>query len=108
MKIRLRADIRAAMKDGRQDETKLFRALVAAIDNAEAPPARQESSTPVQFQSGAAEVERLVLSRSDVAQVLQAAISEREHAALEFERLGRMDHAGSLRTEAHLAKRYVE
>lgn len=38
MKTRLRADLRAAMKAGRASEARLIRALVAAIDNAEAPP----------------------------------------------------------------------
>lgn len=37
MKARMRADLRRAMKAGRTTETLLLRALIAAIDNAEAP-----------------------------------------------------------------------
>jgi len=37
MKVRLRADLRAAMKDRRAVEAKVIRALIAALDNAEAP-----------------------------------------------------------------------
>lgn len=110
VKARLRADLRTAMKDRRTFETKVIRALLAAIDNAEAPPvhARQAMSVHHRFRSGSAEVERLLLSRSDVRHVLWVEIHERERAAAELEHLGRMDHAEVLRAEALLAKRYLE
>ena len=38
MKDRMRVDLRAALRDRRADDARLLRALVAAIDNAEAPP----------------------------------------------------------------------
>lgn len=87
MKVRLRADLRAAMKDGRTVETNVFRALVAAIDNAEAPPNHDGRTAPVHhhFQNGSAEVERLLLSRTQVRDILLAEIRERERAAAEFE-----------------------
>jgi hypothetical protein len=110
MKARLRADLRTAMKDRRTIEAKVIRALVAAIDNAEAPPthAGQTALVHHHFRSGSAEVERLLLSRSHVRHVLLAEIHERERAAAELERLEKMDRAEALRAEALLAKRYIE
>jgi hypothetical protein len=71
------------MKSGRTAEAKVIRALVAAIDNAEAPPAQAGQMAFVQrrFRSGSAEVERLLLSRSQVRDVLLAELHGREHAA---------------------------
>jgi len=110
MKARLRADLRAAMKDKRAIEAKVIRALIAAIDNAEAPPAREGQKALVrhQFRSGSAEIERLLLSAVDVHGVIVADIHERERAAAEMERLGMMDRAEALRAEAVIAKRYVD
>ena len=110
MKARLRADLRAEMKDKRAIEAKVIRALIAAIDNAEAPPAREGQKALVrhQFRSGSAEIERLLLSAVDVHGVIVADIHERERAAAEMERLGMMDRAEALRAEAVIAKRYVD
>ena len=106
----MRADLRAALKARRTDEAKVVRALVAAIDNAEAPPlpAAETASLPHRFESGAAEVERLRLSRSRLRQLLLAEIQEREQAAAELERLNRTDRAKALRAEALIARRYLD
>jgi uncharacterized protein YqeY len=109
MKARLRADLGTAMKDRRTIEAKVLRELIAAIDNAEAPPT-QEGQTALahhDFRSGSAEIERLLLSGPDVHGVIVANIHERERAAAEMERLGMMDRAGALRAEAVIAKRYI-
>jgi hypothetical protein len=110
MKARLRADLRNAMKERRAPEVQLIRALIAAIDNAEAPPAGTAQTPPLphRFLSGSAEAERLLLSRSDLRDLLLAEIDEREHAAAAFERLEKTDRAEALRAEAHLARRYLE
>ncbi|WP_323003053.1 hypothetical protein [Denitromonas sp.] len=110
VKARLRADLRAAMKDRHTFEAKVIRALVAAIDNAEAPPihAGQAASIQHHFRTGSAEVERLLLSGSDVRRVLLMEIDERERAATELERLNMMERAEALRAEVLLAKRYLE
>jgi len=110
MKARLRTDLRTAMKDRCIVEAKVIRALVAAIDNAEAPPARAGQSALIHhpFRSGSAEVERLLLSRTQVRDVLLAEIHERERAAAELERLEMIDRAEALRAEALVAKRYIE
>lgn len=109
MKARMRADLRAAMKEGRMAEAKLIRALVAALDNAEAPPIETDSKATDQhrFRDGSAEVERLHLSTARVREVLVKEIKEREDAAAEMHRLDRPDRADALRAEASLARRYI-
>lgn len=109
MKGRLRADLRTAMKERRTIEAKVIRALIAAIDNAEAPPSH-EGQTALghhDFRSGSAEIERLLLSGAHVHGVIVTDIHERERAAAEMERLGMMDRAEALRAEAVIAKRYL-
>lgn len=110
MKAWLRVDLRATIKEGRTAEARVIRALLAAIDNAEAPPAQTGQTALVQhlFNSGSAEVERLLLSESQVRDVLLAEIHERECAAAEYDCLQMTDRAEVLRAEALLAKRYIE
>ena len=110
MKGRLRADLRDAMKNKRAIEAKVIRSLVAALDNAEAPPAQDGRAAGDfhRFHSGSAEVERRVLDGAEVRQILRAEILERERAAAELKRLGKTDHAADLHAEAIVAKRYVE
>ena len=110
VKAALRVDLRSAMKRRQTIAAKVIRGLIAAIDNAEAPPNRAVSATyePHRFEAGSAEVQRLLLSRADVRAVLASELREREDAANELERLGRTEHAEALRTEAHLVKRYLE
>ena len=109
MKTRLLADLRAALKERRACEARVVRTLIAAIDNAEAPPADAGPGPMAwhEFRSGAAEVERLFLSCADVRRTLQAEVDERESAAAELERLGRAGEATALRSEADLARRYL-
>lgn len=109
MKARLRDDLRAALKGQRPPEAKLIRALIAAIDNAEAPPAQEDNAGPAfhRFRSGSAEVERLLLDHAQVRQVLLTEIREREIAAAELERLAKHDRAAALRAEILIAQRYV-
>jgi len=110
MKARLRAELRTAMKDRRTLEARVIRALVAAIDNAEAPPAHegQRALALEPLRRTSAEVERLLLSRAQVRDLLLREIRERECAASELERLEMRDRAGTLRAEALVAKRYIE
>jgi uncharacterized protein YqeY len=109
MKSRLRADLSSAMKVGRKREAALIRELIAAIDNAEVVPDRAERASLVRhdFRSGSAEVERLVLTKDQVCDLLLREIEKREQAAAEFGRLGRAEGANALQTEVLLAKRYV-
>lgn len=110
MKARLRADLRDAMKASRPSDARLIRALVAAIDNAEAPPLPQDqkASNQHRFGDGSAEIERLGLDAARVRAIIEAEIREREDAAAEVIRLGRPERAEALRAEASLARRYID
>lgn len=109
MKARLRADLTTAMKARNPAEVQLLRALVAAIDNAEAPPAEgQPAESGFGFAAASSEVQRLILGSADVQQVLRFEIGERERAAAELDGLGKQDHAASLRAQARLARRYLD
>jgi hypothetical protein len=110
MKIRLRADLSAALKGGRPDEARLIRALVAAIDNAEAPPIQEDEQATDhhRFLDGSAEVERLCLNQAQVRAVLVAEIQELERAAAEMNRIDRPDRADALHAEALLVRRYID
>lgn len=60
------------------------------------------------FRSGSAEVERLLISESQVRDVLLVEIHERKRAAGYMERLNEGDRAEGLRAEALLAKHYID
>lgn len=108
MKVRMRADLRDAMRGGRSDEAKLIRVLVAAIDNAEAPPlVVRPASDQTRFVDGSAEIARLSLDHDKVRSILLAEQREREHAAIEMTRLGRLDDAETLGRDAILIGRYL-
>jgi uncharacterized protein YqeY len=110
LKDRLRADLRVAMKAGASRDASVIRALVAALDNAEAPPVRKDPDAALgyAFASGAAEVERLLLGEADVRRVLLVEIAEREAAADEMRRLAQADRAAALDAEIAVAKRYLD
>ena len=110
VKAVLRADLRAAMKCRETIEASVLRGLIAAIDNAEAPSSRAMSTgyEPHRFETGSAEVERLRLSRCTVRGVLTAELREREEAANELERLGKVDDAEALRVQARFVRRYLD
>lgn len=108
MKTRMRADLRDAMKGGRPEEAKVIRALIAAIDNAEAP--RQTvrpASDQLRFLDGSAEIARLSVNHDKVRSILLVEQREREHAATEMMRLGRPDDAETLCRQAVLIERYL-
>lgn len=109
MKARLRADLSAAMKLGSKCEVALIRELIGAIDNAEAVPGCTEQTSLVRhdFRSGSAEVERLVLSKDQVRDLLLREIEKRERAAAEYGRWGQSEVAATLRAEVLVAKRYA-
>jgi len=105
MKEWLRADLRAAMKDRRPAEVTVLRALIAALDNAEAP-AGPAGNAPWSGE-GPTEIERLILSDADVQRAITTELSERQHAVIELERVGRAEHAEIVRAEALVVRRYL-
>ena len=109
MKARLRADLLTAMKDRNLLVARVIRGLIAALDNAEAPPIPPERAVPIQhqFATRSAEVARLRLTWQQVRELLLTELHDRERAAAEFDRLVRPDHAATLREEAGVVRRYL-
>ncbi len=92
-----------------REEAAVLRALIGAVDNAQAvplDPARKASDMAV-FGDRSIEVPRQVLDEDDLRRILETEIAERETAATELERLGREDRAQMLRGEATIVARYL-
>lgn len=108
-KSRLRTDLVASMKLGQKREAGVIRSLIAAIDNAEAAPARTEPASEFHdFRTGSAEVPRFALTRDQVRGVILREIDERERAAADFAELGNAARAETLQAEVAVAKRYLD
>ena len=104
LKDRLRADLKDALKAGRKAEMSLLRSLLAAIDNAEAPP---RTDAELRYDPNAAsEIARLELSAAQLAAVLAHERAVREQAAGQMDRAGRTGAAQDLRAEAAIIGRY--
>ncbi len=107
MKATLRADLKLAMKEKRSDEVKVLRALITALDNAEAPEVTARPMAVEQMGGlGSAEVQRLALDADRVWAILRAQQAEREAAAAELDRVGRGELADVSRAEAAVIQRY--
>lgn len=93
-KALLRVKLREALGSRQRHLIAVFRETLAAIENAEAPPA----TTPLANTSsviagsvsglGAGEVSRLILSSKAVAELIEREIQERSEAAGEYAKLG--------------------
>ncbi|MBX9844996.1 MAG: hypothetical protein K2Z80_24620 [Xanthobacteraceae bacterium] len=110
MKAQLRRDLRNAMKRGAKGETALLRELVAAFDNAEAAPLREERPSVDRhaFGDGSAEGERRVLTQGDVHALILGEMTARVEAAAEFARLGAQARSTTLEAEIRILRRYVQ
>lgn len=101
MKARMRADLVDAIKGRRAEEIAVLRSLLAAIDNAEAPPVGSRPTT-----DGRSEIGRLVLTVAELQAVLIEEIRMRERAAAELFSLGHGQRAEALLGQAAIGKRY--
>ncbi|MGJ0534933.1 hypothetical protein [Methylocystis sp.] len=110
MKAQLRRDLRAAMKRGDKDEATVLRELVAALDNAEAAPLREERPSVDRhaFSDGSAEGERRVLTQKDVHALILGEMNARVEAAAEFARLGAEARSTALDAETRILRRYFQ
>jgi uncharacterized protein YqeY len=109
LKKRLRADLAAAMREKRGVATAALRALLAAIDNAEAVPVPEGAQRYVShaFGGGSNEVPRRNLSHTDLEAVIARELAERRDAAAELERLAQHGRAQTLRAEAEIVAGYL-
>ena len=110
MKQRLRADLTAAMKLRNSAEATILRDLIAALDNAEAAPAKPESASLVRhdFHARSAEAARLVLDAGQVQAIIRREIDTRTDAVAEFDRVNQPLRADALRAEILVAQRYLD
>lgn len=106
-KALLRDRLRAAQLARRGDDVTVLRETLAAIDNAEAPPAVTGPLSDGAFAGstagvGATEVVRRELSPADVAAVVTREIAERRAAADTYTAHGRTGDAARLTAQAEL------
>lgn len=109
---RLRSDLRGRLTSARKsrDATAVagLRAAIAAIDNAEAPPALDTATASSARIVGSVlglrstEVSRVRLAEGDVLAILRKEVDERASSADEYERLGEGDAAAELRAQAEI------
>jgi uncharacterized protein YqeY len=115
MRTRLRHDLTVAIKARDRATTRALRSALSAIENAEATEVIHDPRVGTGSEHfagsssglGAAEVERRVLSDSDVHALIQAQVDERLHAIEEYERCRRGDLASQLRAEADVLLQYL-
>ncbi|MEY2426682.1 MAG: uncharacterized protein QOI61_2254 [Actinomycetota bacterium] len=103
---RMRADLFAARKQRDKVTEAALKRCLAALENAEAPPAQDR----VNLAGGArrpTEVARLVLSEDDRVAVLAAEIAEAAIAAEQYEAGGHRDAAERLRAETAVIATYL-
>lgn len=109
LKQRLRADLKAAMRTRDTTATTVLRAVIAAIDNAQAVPVDLSgpASAMRSFGDSAGEVARIMLGEDDLRILLAREAAEREEASVEMLRLGRPTDAERLADEAAIVRRYL-
>jgi hypothetical protein len=108
MKARMRDDLLEALKAKRTDEVAVLRCLLAAIDNAEAPAIASVSPAEPTSRSGAsAEIERLLLTQTELGEVVRREREDRERAAGELASLGQRNRADALLRQAVFVGRYL-
>lgn len=112
---RLRRDLTAAIKARDRVAVAALRSTIAAIENAESVDVdvAGRSTTSSEHVAGStagvgsADVERRVLSGGDVIAIVGLQVEERSLAADQYEKLGQVDQAERLRSEAALLRRYL-
>jgi len=103
-RARLRGAVREALRSRDCHAIAALRSLASAIDNAEAVGG---SSVPgVRIGVGVGDVERRRLSLADVDRVFASEIAERDEAASEYERLGRVEQAAALRAQISVLEQF--
>jgi uncharacterized protein len=102
---RVQVDLLVARKARDEHAVTALRTLLAALSNAEAPPAPASSSLGPKV-IGLAEHDRLVLSDDDHRRILDEQIAIREAAGAEYDAIGQTDAAAAVRAERDVLDRY--
>ena len=112
LRQRLRAALLAAMKDRDRVAVAALRTALAAIDNAEAVdrPASVDQRLAIEQTPagvGATEVERRVLTQTQVEHIVRAEVAEWEAAARDYDLAGRPEQARQLRDQASVLSAHL-
>ena len=104
LRQRLRGAITLAMKARDRVAVGALRSTLAAIDNAEAVDRPTGTDTGLAIEQiplgvGAAEMERRLLTESQIERIVRDELAEREAAARDYEQSGRTERAEQLRRE---------
>lgn len=104
VRARLSADLRTAMKTRDKSAIDILRCLLAVLDNAGA---QDPATAPSAVVGHSADVLRKLLTDTEVQALMQAEVSSRRTAIIEYERGGRHQDATRLRTELTVLARYI-
>lgn len=112
-KALLRARLKTALSAREKHVVSVLRDVLAAIDNAEAPPVVTAAATEAPIAGGvsglgAGEVQRLSLTPEAVLEIVEADLTERREAKAQYERLGRHEEAAVLATQVEVLAALVE
>jgi uncharacterized protein YqeY len=104
---RMRQGLKQAMRERDRAAVRALRQALAAVANAEAPPAPAAATHLPPNVGELVEHERLVLTGADVDRTLRAEVDEREAAIREYTELGRDDEAAALAAEVAALRPYL-
>lgn len=112
LRDRLRRDLRAAMKSRKPEAVSALRALIAAVDDAEAvQPGPPPSAAGVIAQSspgiGSAEAPRRELSAADLGAIVEDLVTDYHWQAVQYRALHQDDAAGRLDRTAAVLRTYL-
>ena len=103
LRARLSADLRTAMKERDKAAIDTLRCLLAVLDNAGA---QDPATAPSVVVGLSADVPRKLLTQGELQALMQAEVTSRRMAVVEYERAGRHQDAARLRAELILLSRY--
>ena len=103
-RARLRAAVREALSSRDSAAIAALRSLASAIDNSEAVVSSRKPG--VRIGVGVGDAERRRLSLADVKRIVAGEIAEREEAASQYERLGRVEEADGLRSQTAVLEKF--
>ena len=107
LREQMKSDLRQAMKARHSATVATLRAVLAAIDNAEAVPMTTPTMPVEPVLNQQHEVPRKLLSADDIRQIIQKEADERRAASLKYANLGQAGEAERLQTAATLIEAYL-
>jgi uncharacterized protein YqeY len=112
LRQRLRDALTGAIKDRDKVAVAALRSTLAAIDNAEAvdrpqPADRQLALEQPRIGAGSAEAPRRELTQQQIEDIVRGELAERESAARDYQRAGRLEHAERLRGEIRVLAEHL-